>query len=100
MPEYFMGWMGGPSTCNRSHPRSWLRGTETGTEGKTMNTRTKAEEWVRSDEFGVREDIERLGFDGAVSYNLELADGSEDARWHGIGHDAMRDAISKVERDQ
>jgi len=62
-----------------------------------MSARPKAEEWVRTDEWAIRDDVERLGVDGAIRYNLELANQpGGDPCWQGITAEEMREAIGGV----
>jgi hypothetical protein len=53
-------------------------------------------EWVRTDVGAVRNDVSRLGLDGAVEYQMELvADrkASGDHRWDDITPEEMRKAL-------
>lgn len=58
-----------------------------------------AKEWIRTDRNAVVEDIQRLGLDDAVAYQMRLiADRqvSGDTRWTSITPEDMRTAMQEI----
>ena len=62
----------------------------------------KAQEWIRTDETACRNDVTRLGLDGATEYQMSLiADRAAlgDHRWDDISEDDMRAALTAMEAE-
>lgn len=52
--------------------------------------------WLHSDTATARGDVRHLGRDAAAVYNLGLAHGNADERYHAITLDAMRAALNEL----
>lgn len=58
-----------------------------------------AREWIRTDPQSCANDVQRLGLDDAVEYQMSLivdCAAAGDTRWDGITEDAMREALSEA----
>lgn len=58
-----------------------------------------AMEWTRTDPEACRDDVKRLGLEGAAQYNYDLAQeriDSGDDRWQGVTVEAMREALGRL----
>ncbi len=53
--------------------------------------------WVGTDPQAVRDDVRRLGLDGAVRYNVRLARSCSDPVWAGLTCAGMREAIASLQ---
>lgn len=56
-----------------------------------MKTETKSNAWVNNDTQAILLDIDRLGLEGAIDYNVETA--ADQEYWAGISRDEMENAF-------
>lgn len=72
---------------------------ETKEKDKMMTTENRAYDWVNTDAAACRKDVERLGLEGAVEYQLDLIEDRKatgDDRWDSITDEQMREALVEV----
>lgn len=65
---------------------------------KNRKMNATAQNWIDTDKTSCRDDVERLGLDGATEYQMELIAGraaSGDKRWEGITAEDMRAALAE-----
>lgn len=58
-----------------------------------------AQEWIRTDENACRNDLKRLGLDGATDYQMSLIidrSAAGDTRWDEITEEEMREALEEM----
>lgn len=76
-----------------------MGGEQPQNQNRTMNTeegspRWIADAWISGDPAAVRDEIARLGIEGAIAHNLALA--KEQSGWGGLTAEGLREAFEAL----